>query len=246
MSDATLSAGRSTPQTLTSIFFEPSETFASLRERPRFLIAALIIVALITLFNVLFIQKLGYENIVRARIESSSRTADLPADQKEQIIQQQSKPIFKSISYFAPIIGFAVFFAAGAGLYLLGAMTFGGAMTYKQALAVYVYSTFPPFILSMLANFILLFIKNAEDIDVMRAQSGLVNANPSILVDAKAHPALAALLGAFDLFSFYGLFLAALGLQKVGRLSAGSAWSIVIGLWIIGVLLRVGFASLFG
>lgn len=246
MSDASFSAAQSTPQTLTNIFFEPGRTFEGLRERPRFLVATLILTFIFTAFNFLFIQKVGYENIVRTRIESSPRTADMPADQKERIIQQQSSPLVKSISYFAPLIGFLVFFAAGAGLYLLGAMALGGAMNYKQSLAVYAYSSFPPFILSMLANFILLFIKSAEDIDIINSQNGLVHANPSFLVTRIDHPALSALLGAFDLFSFYGLFLAALGLQKIARLSAGAAWGIVIGLWLVGVLLRVGIASFFG
>jgi len=36
----------STPQTLTSIFFEPGRTFEALRSRPRFLIAGLILLVL--------------------------------------------------------------------------------------------------------------------------------------------------------------------------------------------------------
>lgn len=246
MSDANFSAAQSTPQTLTNIFFEPGRTFESLRERPRFLVAALILTLVFTAFNFFFIQRIGYEKIVQTRIESSPRTADLPADQKDRIIQQQLSPIGKGIAYFAPLIGFAVFFAAGAGLYLLGAMALGGVINYKQSLAVYAYSSFPPFLLSMLANFILLFIKSPEDIDINNSQSGLVHANLGFLVSRTEHPAISALLGAFDVFSFYGLFLAALGLQKVARLSAGAAWSIVIGLWLIGVLIRVGIATFFG
>ncbi|GAC1446522.1 MAG: hypothetical protein NVSMB56_06000 [Pyrinomonadaceae bacterium] len=246
MSDANFSDAQSTPQTLTNIFFEPGRTFESLRERPRFLVATLILTLLITAFNFVFIQRIGYENIVRARIESSSRTGDLPADQKDQIIRQQSSPLVKGIAQSVTIIGFPIYFAIGAALYLLGAMALGGTLNYKQSLAVYAYSSFPPIILSMLANFILLFIKSPEDIDIPNSQNGLVHANLGFLVTRTEHPAISALLGAFDVFSFYGLFLAALGLQKVGRVSAGAAWSIVIGFWLIGVLIRVGFASFFG
>jgi len=57
---------------------------------------------------------------------------------------------------------------------------------------------------------------------------------------------LVALLSQFDLLSFYGLFLAALGLRKVAKLSSGAAWGVVISLWLIKVLLRIGSAAIFG
>ena len=57
---------------------------------------------------------------------------------------------------------------------------------------------------------------------------------------------LGALLGSFDLFTFYGLFLGALGLRKVGKLSSGAAWTIVLGLWLVGVLIKVSWAAAFG
>jgi uncharacterized membrane protein len=59
-------------------------------------------------------------------------------------------------------------------------------------------------------------------------------------------PILTAILTQFDLLKFYGLFLAALGLRKVARMSSGSAWGVVISFWIIGIVLRVASAALFG
>jgi hypothetical protein len=42
------------------------------------------------------------------------------------------------------------------------------------------------------------------------------------------------------------LFLAAIGLRKVAKISSGSAWTIVIGLWLIFVILSVAKAAIFG
>ena len=235
-----------TAETLSGIFFEPERTFTSLRERPRFLVAGVIIIAAITLFIILFYQRLGYENVVRQIIENSSRTAQMSPEQKEQAIAMQTKPVFQAVYYFSPAIGLIIVFAAGAGLYLLGTMAMAKTISYRQALAVWTYSSLPPVLLMTLANIALLFLKSLDSIDPAKDSRGLVHANPSLLVDTVAHPVLGTALGAIDLFSFYGLFLAALGLRKVTRLSSGSAWAIVLAIWFAGVLVRLGLAAAFG
>lgn len=236
----------STGETLTGIFFEPSRTFDALRAQPRFLVALIIIVVMISGFNIAFLQKVGFERFMRAQIETNSRTADLPADQREQIIQRQSSPVVKYISYVAPVIAVLIFAALLAGIYLLCAMAMGGQMNYWQALSVYAYSSFPPVLLLMLGNFILLFVKQLDDSELAGASRGLVQANLGVLVSAKDAPVLHAALQGFDVFSFYGMFLLAVGLQRVARLSSGAAWSVAVGLWIVGVLFRVVAATIFG
>lgn len=234
-------------QTLTGIFFEPSTTFESLRARPRFLVATIISIVAIMAFFTLFYQRIGQEKIIRAAMESSPRAADLTPEQREQQIQMQTKPIFKAIGYVAPVIGIAIFFAAGAALYLLGAMLMGGKLNYKQALSVWVYSGVPAILITMVLNVILLFIKSEDSYDIVQAsKSGLVQANLSFLVDGKTSPALFSILSSIDVFQFYGLFLAALGLRIMGKLSSGSAWAIVIAIFLIGVVLKVGGSILFG
>jgi hypothetical protein len=240
-------AAMSTPQTLTGIFFEPGRTFEALRARPRFLAAGLITVALLIIFQTLFIQRLGgFESFMRAQIEASPRTAEMPADQRERIIEMQTKPVFKAIAYVSPLIIAAIIIAAGSAIYLLGVMAMGKSIRYKQALAVWTYSGLPPSLLIMLANLILLYVRSPDDIDIARSSRGLVHANLGILVDATAHPVLATLLGSCDLFRFYGLFLAALGLRKMTRLSSGAAWAIVLLLWLLSVLAFSAISALTG
>src|SRR3954467_6716020 len=81
-----------------NVFIDPGRVFEDQRRKPRFIVAGIIMVLAITLFQVLFVQKYGLDKIVRARMETSKRTADLPADQKEKIIEQQSGPIAKYIT----------------------------------------------------------------------------------------------------------------------------------------------------
>src|SRR5688572_29420791 len=111
-----------TPETLANIFFEPGATFEALRARPRFLAVALILLALTALVTVLLFQKVSYEQVVRDAIEKSPRTAEMPAEQKEQIIAMQTGPVWKAIAYSAVPVGVLVVLFAGGAIYLLGAM----------------------------------------------------------------------------------------------------------------------------
>lgn len=246
-SGATREAERmTTPQTLSNIFFEPGRTFDALREHPRFLVAALITALMVVAFTFVMFQRVSYDAMVREAIESNSRTADLPAEQKERMIEMQTKPLFKAVGYVAPLLVVFIFLAAGAGIYLLGAMLMGKGMSYRQALSVWAYSSFPPTLLLMLANIIMLLIAPPDPAEAAKNRGGLIHANLSLLVNGTEHPILATLLGSFDLFIFFGLFLAATGLHKVARLSKGAAWAIVIVIWLLGVILKLAFASFSG
>jgi hypothetical protein len=247
VSDTTGAATMSTGQTLTGIFFEPGRVFESLRERPRFLAAAIISTIALLAFTMVFYQRVGYERTINEEIESSPRAEQMTPEQKEQAIRIQTSPVVKAIRYCAPILVVALIIAAGAGLYLLGSMLMGRQLRYKQAVAVWTYSSMPPLVVSMILNIVLLFLKSPDDFDIVRAsRRGLVQANLGILADLKASPVLGTFLSSIDVFAFFGLFLAALGLKKVGKMSSGAAWGIVLTIWIIGVIMRCAFAGITG
>jgi hypothetical protein len=236
----------STPETLANIFFEPGATFDALRARPRFLVAGLLIVAFAVIVTFLLFQKVPYEQVVRQAIENNSRTAQMSAEDKERAIAMQSKPIFKYIGLSAPAIGTAIMLAAGAGIYLLGVMLMGGRMSYKQALAVWTYSSFAPAVLGTILAVVMLFLKSPEDLDFNRPGAGLLVTNVGAFLGSGASPILRAALSWLDLFTFYGMYLAATGLRRVGKLSSGAAWGVVLILWFIGLLFSVARAAVFG
>jgi hypothetical protein len=247
VSETTDAATMSTGQTLTGIFFEPGRVFEALRERPRFLAAAIISTIALLAFTTVFYQRVGYERVINEEIESSPRAEQMTPEQKEQAIRIQTSPVVKAIRYCAPILIVALIIAAGAGLYLLGSMLMGRQLRYKQALAVWTYSSMPPLVVSMILNIVLLFLKSPDDYDIVRAsRRGLVQANLGILADLKASPVLGTFLSSLDVFAFFGLFLAALGLKKVGKMSSGTAWGIVLTIWIIGVIVRSALAGITG
>ena len=230
---------------MASSFIEPGAVFQDQRRKPRFILGGLLIIILFSVFQITFVEKFGLENIVRARIESSKRTQDLDKDQKTTIIKQQSGDIAKYITYGATPLVILITFFIGGLLYWGGSKAFGGDGGYLASVAVWIYSGIPPTIVFFISNLIVMFLKSADDIDLATSQGGLVKANLGFFVDQKSMPVIAALLGSFDLFAIWGWVLAAIGLQKIAKLSSGSAWAVVLIIGLVKVVFAVLGAMLF-
>ena len=230
-------AEMSTAETLTGIFFEPSRTFEALRARPRFLVAGLILLAVACLVTVLLYTRIDMGQYVRDRIEKSPQAAQLSEAQKDMQVKMG-----KNLGMFAIPVSVPIVIAGGAALYLLGVLAFGGSISYYKSLAVWAYSSIPPAVLGALIAILVLFLKSPDSID----PEHMVATNPAVLLGEDASKILVAVLSQFDLLRFYGMFLAALGLRKVAKISSTQAWGVVITLWAIGALLRIGSAAIFG
>jgi len=227
----------STTATLTGIFFEPGRVFEALRGRPRFLIAGIILLLLTAGVTATLYKRVDMGEYIREKMEKSPRNAQMTSEQKEQGVK------------FGKIIGAVAFpgsipfwIAGGAALYLLGVMAFGGSISYKKSLAVWVYSSLPPAVLGTLVAILVLFLKAPDTID----PEHLLVTNPGAFMGTDSSPVLVAALSQLDLLKFYGLFLAALGLRKVAKISSGSAWGVVLGLYIIKAVLAIASAAIFG
>jgi len=227
---------------LGGIFFEPVRIFESFRQQPRFLLAASLLALALVFSTALTYQRLGFENIIRAQLERSA--TNITPEQKENIIRMQSTPLMRAIGVISPIVSLTIGFAAGGAIYLLGVLFFGGSVGYRQALSVWIYSAFPPAILTALANILILFLKAPHDMDLARSAGGLVHANPGLFIDGVAHPVLTTAVSTIDLLTIYGLILAIIGLNKVARISPAKASAIAVSIWLIGCFVRIGVSAL--
>ena len=151
----------------------------------------------------------------------------------------QTSPVFEYINYTIVPGVFLISFLIGGLIYWLGANAMGGTTTFLRGMSVWIYSSFPPTVVSVLANILILFIKSADDIEVSALQNGLIQSSPAFFIDAKSSPVLHAVLGTFDLFFIWGWILAAIGLRIVGKISSGAAWAIVLMVALLNVAFRV-------
>jgi len=227
----------STPETLSGIFFEPGRTFEALRKRPRFLIVGIILIVLTTAVDIALFMRVDMGQFIREKIEQSSQNQSQTEDQKELQVK-----IGKIAGAVIPPLSVPIVFAAGAALYLLGVMAFGGTISYKRSLSVWAYSSLPPSVIGTIIALLVLFLKTADTID----PEHLLVTNPGAFTNAHDAPVLTALLSQFDIVRFYGIFLAAIGLRKVAKISSGSAWGIVLGYWLLGLILSVSWHAIRG
>lgn len=236
-SSAPAGAEMSTGETLTGVFFEPSRTFEALRARPRFLVAALIIFIMTCLVTAVMYMRVDMGQFIRDRIEKSPNAAQISEQQKETQVR-----IGKTIGMVLIPLSVPIAIAVGSALYMLLVMAFGGSITYGKSVAVWTYSWLPPAVFGTLIALLVLFLKSPDSI----VPENLVATNPGALLGEDASKVLVAFLRQIDILRFYGLFLAALGLRKVAKISSGAAWGVVLTLWILGLLFAVGSAALFG
>jgi hypothetical protein len=231
--------------TLGSIFFEPGRTFEDLKRKPRFIMAAVIISLLVMGYAIGLQYKIGeagMRSFVAEQIEK--RAPNLTSEQKTSQLDLQMK-ITSYTRYALPVFVFVSLLIGGL-LYWAGAKAFGGNGGFMHALSVFVYSSFPPAVVGMIANFIVMALKSGDEIDLALSQRSLVNANLGFFVDGHTMPVLATVLATFDLFAIWGWVLAAIGLRITNKLSSGSSWAVVIIIALIGVGFRVIGAFLSG
>ena len=106
-------------------------------------------------------------------------------------------------------------------------------------LTVYPGRGLPPLVVGMIANFVVLTLKSADDIDIGQSQRGVLHANPSFFIDGKAHPLMATFLSTFDVFAIWGWILAVIGLTVINRISKASSWAIVSIIVVVGLAFRM-------
>jgi hypothetical protein len=226
--------------TLGSIFIEPGRTFEDLRRKPRFILATIILALLTTGYFFALNYKVGEDatrRFISEQIDKGPQGGQLNAEQKNNAIDLQMK-IGQVVRFVMPVL-VVITILIGTLLYWLGGKAFGGTGGFLHALSVWVYSSFPPTLIAMIANFIVLIFKSADDIDLVTSQRGVIHANLGAFMDGKSMPVLVTLISVLDLFAIWGWILASIGLQKTNKISSGAAWGITIFVALIGVAFRI-------
>jgi hypothetical protein len=238
-------------QKLGNIFFEPSAVFRNLRAHPRWLGALLIAALLSFAYTTAFTYRLTPERIVSFTTDKVVERFNLPPERAAQMKEQQiadarspAKVAGNSVNVF---VGLFVVMCIIAGLCMLFVLLFGGRLGFWQALSMVVWASLPAIIIEKVLSLVLLYVKDPDDIHPILGQTTLVTDNLGALVKPANSPVLFAVLSTFGVLAFYRLWLTASGLRHTSeRLSSGSAWTIAIIFWVIGLLIAVASSALFG
>lgn len=234
-------APRSLFSVMLDIFFEPKAAFRDILAAPRvwFPITLLSIAAI--LFVYLFAQHVGWERFMRKAFEANERAMAMPADQREQAIAMQVKISSVAGYIMPPVFIVAAGAISGAVLMFIFNNLMGAAVKFKQAFAIVAWSGIPT-LLSTAAATAVLFLKSPEDFDLQNP----LGLNIGFYLPSSTAKWLASVATSFDLFSFWSIALIAAGFSVATRKSWTSCLVATLVPWLAYVLLKAGWAAMFG
>ncbi|MFQ5694445.1 MAG: Yip1 family protein [Terriglobia bacterium] len=228
---------------LTGVLFDPKPAFADIAAHPtRWWVPILIIAVLSLTFTYSFTQRVGWERFMRQQVAQNERFQQLPAEQREQILQQQLRfvPIF---GYVGGAVGLLVLSLIVAGIFLfVFNVLLGAQVTYKQYFTLACYS-FLPYALTTVLAFVLLFLKEPRDFNLQNPTTSNIGA----FLDPNTSPAwLISLATSIDLFTIWVLILLATGISAAARkMSWGKAFTWVVLCWVVWLVIKTGWALAF-
>ena len=221
---------------LVSVLIAPGKTFRSIAERPTWGVALIVLLVLTAGTTMLFFQKLDFEDMVRQQMAEQGR--ELPPEAAGQLGMMRGCAM-------GAALGFPVIFYFGVPLLFWGAFTLlGGTLNYKTSLATALHAMMPAAVGALLSIPVLL---GRAEVSAEEAQAGSVLAsNLAQFAPDGASPMLIALLASFDVFTIWMVVLLVIGYHIVAKVSKGKAAAVVLGLWLVAILLKVGMAALQG
>jgi hypothetical protein len=182
------------------------------------------------------VPRIDFEESVRQQMEQSNRNMS-PADMDRAA--RMGAAFGKVMAYVGPLWA-VVFLVILAAIFLLAFRLMGGEGTFKQAFSVTLYS-WVPLLLNSIVMTIVAFSRDSLDPQLMPT---LVKSNPAFLVDLKTHPVLFSALSSLDIFTIWTLILMIIGFAAMSRFSKVKSAVIVISLWLITLIVKLGFAAL--
>ncbi len=227
---------------LVGVFVSPGETFEDIARKPDIL-APLIVCILGTIaFSEVMLAKIGMERIIRAQLEQSGRLSSMTPDQVDQAISQGAKVgaiITHLIGLFAVPIAVLIIAAIGLGIVNL---IFGAKTKFSAAFSVTCYADLVGVLGAILGIVMMLF----GDPEHFNANAPVPTSLGFFLDQAHTSKPLFALASSLDLFTFWFMALLAIGFAATTnrKAKASSVFFAFLGLWVLYVLAKVGFASI--
>jgi hypothetical protein len=237
-------------QRLIGTILSPGETFQDVNRKPTWLIAMLLIMAFGAAFAIFVNSQTdeGWRQFVTERMRDQSRGSGgtLTPEQMEMGLK------FGKWSTVAAIaLGTPIYFSIIAGVFALALMIMQAQTTFKRILSVVAWSACATGIVQTVVSLASLLARGSESVSRLQPKdwATISATNPAVALPSGSSPALVALATSLDIFSIWFLVLLIIGFTAISgarRITRGKIASMVIGLWIVGILVKVASASVFG
>lgn len=219
---------------IVGVLTSPSQTFAEIARRPDWVVPALVMVVISYISVFIMSKRVDFETVYREAFEAQH----IPPQQQEQMLRW-AVAFGRAIMYVSPLLAVGGVVVAAALLFL-GLRLLGGQLTFLQAFAVTIYSWMP----HVIAGIIALIVGMTRKSFTVEELQTLVHSNPAFLVHLKTQPMMFNFLSSLDVFSVWTIVLLVIGLSIASNLSKAKTAGVVIVLWAVFVLFKVGQGAL--
>jgi hypothetical protein len=236
-------ATMSEPRRFIGMYFEPKAVFEDLLRKSSWWFPVVISSILAVAYLWDFSRVVGWANFMRQQLEQSPRTQNLSPEQMEQILQQQTQfgLIFGYIgAAVGMLITVVIISAVLLGIFKVVA---SAELKFNQTMSIVAYS-FAPGVLGTLLAILVMHLKDPEDFDL---QNPLSFHAAAFLTKSETAAWLWALLSSIDLFVLWYIVLMAVGFSVfIRKMTFGRALTLIVIPWGLFVLIKMGWASIFG
>jgi hypothetical protein len=231
------------PERFLGVFISPGSIFEDIARRPGFVapIITVVVASLLVLETMIF--KIGMGRIVRQSIEQSGQAAKMSADQLEGAVRTGATvgTIFGHVGVV--VIGPAMLLilaALGLGILVL---IFGAPANFKAVFSATCYANLVGVLGALMAVALILF----GDPEHFNARNPIPSNVGFFLNPLETPKALYSLASSADILWIWTMVLMAMGWSRVAGRKVNSlfVFLVFLGFWIVWVLGKVGFASLF-
>ena len=230
---------KNTLQRIAGVLFAPAETFQDIARKPNILGPMLIIVLLGYISTFFIVQRMDWNAVSEAQMEAMKKQNPNMSQEDIARVEKMTSAMGKVVGWISPLMG-VVWYVILAGVLLLVFRMMGGEGNFQQALSTTLYAWMPLLIFGLILT-IVIIARGTVDPTQMAT---VLKSNPAFLVDMKEQAVLFSLLSNFDLFTIWTVVLLIIGFSTFTKTSRGKAAAIVISLWAVFILIKLGFAAL--
>lgn len=223
-------------QRLGGVIATPDPTLRDIAARPDWIVPLLLILIVSIAATIITAPRVDWESTVRERMEDDGRSPD-EIEQAVEIVGKFQKFTVPLTAALVPI-----FLCIIAAAFLLSFKVMGGEGGFKQSWAMTLYGWIPQLIKGIIAT---VLIMRAGTVTAEEAGT-LLKSNLGFLADMSDQPALFTLLSSIDIFNIWTAVLLVIGLANAHRVSRTKSAAIVLTLWVVVILVRVGLAAMQG
>jgi Yip1 domain len=222
--------------------FSPGATFTDIARKPSWIVPVLMLTVLGLGVTFFLNQKMDWPNFVRHQQEKSARWQQLTDEQKDQSVAIGAK-FSPAIAWVIGSLGAILGVIIISFFYMVAFNVMSGAqIRYGNSMGIVAYA-FMPSIISTILVIVVLSLKRFGDVDPQRMLATSVAA----FLPSDAPSWQVSLGGSLELFWIWTMVLMAIGYNKANpkKITSGTAYGMVFGLWAVYVLVKVGLSAAF-